>query len=176
MWSLILPEVVSCTVSEILPSTYPKSVYLATPLAFGSTPSRLYTTLLLQFMHSCELYSLTDLLRKLHIYTVHACCGATYRSTSVRSSKCNIRLFLFVLNCCLCVPKIIRFGQSIWTIQAKMCVEPLASFFGPRGRLHLTPSIWSNCQLWSEHYICTCKLFIYSWKLTARCRSTYTVS
>jgi len=58
--------------------------------------SWLYTAFLLQFMHICELYSVIDILCKLHIYTHAVLCGATYRST-VKSSKSYIgRLLISV--------------------------------------------------------------------------------
>jgi len=50
--------------------------------------------------------------------------------STVKLNKSYIRQFS--IHCRLCVPKIIRFGQSIWKIQAKMCVG--LSFFGPHGR------------------------------------------
>ena len=46
----------------------------------------------------------------LDIYTHAVLCGAIYHST-VKSSERYIRLF--VIDCCLCVPKIIRFGQIV---------------------------------------------------------------
>ena len=61
-------------------------------------------------------YSFIDLLCKLYINTHTVLCGTTYRST-VKSSEGYIRLF--VINCWLCVPKIVRLGQSVWKVQAK---------------------------------------------------------
>ena len=40
--------------------------------------------------------------------------------TVVASTKSYIRLF--VINYCLCLPKIIRFSQSVWKVQTKMWV------------------------------------------------------
>jgi len=77
---------------------------------------RLYTAFLLQFMHISELYSFIDLFCKLYICTHALLCGATYRS-GVKLSISHIGLF--VINCCLCVSKSIRFGQSMWKIRAR---------------------------------------------------------
>jgi len=92
---------------------------------------RLHTAFLLQFMHISELYRFIDLSCKLHICTHAVLCGATYHST-VKSINRYIRLF--VINCCLCVPKnYYRLGQSIlgenvswphfWPTRCVSCLE-----------------------------------------------------
>jgi len=62
--------------------------------------------------------------------------------TVVQLNKVKSYIRLFVRNWCLWVPKIIRFGQSVWKIQAKMWVGPI---FGPHG-IHEV-----NCNIWKAH-------------------------
>jgi len=68
-------------------------------------------------------FSFIDLLWELYMRAVLY--GATYRSI-FELSKSYIEVF--ITNYCLSVPKMIRFGQSVWKIQAKTCIDLI---FGP---------------------------------------------